>query len=158
MSDRRSAEQIAGEKLEAAVQSGCELYAKQKVARVTKIPTPIKQLSGSVDGSFRAVYQKQGLCDFYGVMTSGPYKGTAIAVECKATSAMRLPYSRVEPQQREWLDDTRLSFLLVHFLATNQVRLVRWSLLRPGMSVDALSGFRIDAVQWLAPLLDGRYS
>lgn len=155
MADRRSPEAIAGEALEAAVLDGSLLYRRQGVALVDKIPTPIKRIDSGRDGSFRAVYQAQATADFLGIYLLPPHAGRAIALECKATAGDRLVYSRIEPQQRDWLASAPLAFVLVHFLTCRQVRLVPWSQFRPGSSVTPQDGWRVDAVRWLQPVVDG---
>jgi penicillin-binding protein-related factor A (putative recombinase) len=153
----RTAGQDIGEQLEQAVQSGCALYLQQRIARLDKIPTPIRQLSRDQAGVFKAVHAKAAHVDFYGVwLERGPCQGQAIAVECKATTAARFPYSGVEPQQRDWLGDTPHAYVLVWFVSLGVTRLVRWRDFPPKSSVGPADGVAADAVRFLAPLLIGR--
>lgn len=156
MADRRSPEAIAGEALEVAVLDAAWIYRRAGQCLYDKIPTPVRRIDSAGDGAFKAVYQAQATADFLGVYLLAPYKGMAIALECKATAGDRLPYSRVEPQQREWLDAAPLAFVLVHFLRVNAVRLIPWSAFRAGASVSTSDGFAVSAVGWLQPVIDGR--
>lgn len=150
----RSAGQELGARLEQAVIDGCGVYLRQRIARIEKVPTPIKQLKrAGAGGEFLAVHEREAHTDFFGVWLSGPLAGKAIVIECKATFNDRLPYSVVEVQQRAWLDDTPEAYLLVEFATCRAVRLVRWADCRPGSSVKPTDGWPVSAVQFLAPLL-----
>ena len=153
----RTAGQDIGQALEDAVQAGCDQYLLEGVAKIDKIPTPIKQLKrGDKVGVFVAVHLKEAWTDFYGVFLRGPKAGQAIAIECKATTADRLFYSAVEPQQRDWLDATPNAFVLVEFVSLRAVRLVPWSQMQPGTSVKVTDGWNVAAVRFLAPLLTSK--
>lgn len=151
----RTAGQDIGDALERNVAKGCELYLARRVARIEKVPTPIKQLKRSADGhTFSATYVAEAHTDFFGVWLSGPRAGQAIVVECKATLGDRLVYSRIETQQRAWLDDTPEAYLLVDFVAFRTVRLVRWRDVEPRSSVRITDGWAVSAVEFLRPLLE----
>lgn len=150
----RTAGQELGEQLERAVSAGCEMYLRQRVARIEKVPTPIKQLKrAGAGGEFLAVHERVAHTDFFGVWLSGPLAGKAIVIECKATFGDRLAYSVIEVQQRAWLDDTPEAYLLVEFASLRTVRLVRWADVQPRSSVKPTDGWPVAAVQFLAPLL-----
>lgn len=149
-----TAGQVLGARLEQAVAAGCEQYLRERVARIEKVPTPIKQLKrAGAHGEFLAVHEREAHTDFFGVWLAGPRAGQAIVVECKATFNDRLAYSVIEPQQRAWLDDTPEAYLLVEFATSRAVRLVRWADCRPNSSVKPTDGWAVSAVQFLAPLL-----
>lgn len=151
-----------GDALEDAVKQAAEWYEAQNIALVNKVPTPIKVLSGvrkTVRGrEFTACFEAPAVCDFLGVFLSAAgdaLVGKILAVECKSTVALRLPYSAVEPQQRRWLNAIQHAYLLVEFRhgAKSACRLVAWRLCKPGQSVGPQDGVSVDAVQFLSPVL-----
>ncbi len=158
----RMMQQDLGDGLENAVADGAALYVAQRIARLAKVATPIAQLSRlqATDGTFKARFEQKAHVDYYGVLLerAGPaLHGRALALECKATLESRFTFSSIRPQQREWLNDTPLAFVLVHFVTTpNGCRLIPWSAFKAGASVKPTDGWAVDAVNCLAPLLDGR--
>mgnify|MGYP001564361083 CR=1 FL=1 len=158
-----------GEALERAVMAGNEWYLAQNIVLVTKVPTPIKVL-GKVRKTaqgreFTACFERRATCDFLGIFLQspgghyGPRVKDSLALECKSTTAARLPYSAVQPQQRQWLDAAQWSYLLIEFLGTgtetgkSACRLVPWSALHSSRSMGPEDGFVVDAVRWLDPVL-----
>ena len=152
--------QDLGARLEAAVNSGAELYATRRLARLAKVSTPIVQLSRvGATGEFKAKHGEKAHVDFYGVLlerAGSHLNGRAVAVECKATLEPRFQYSGIRPQQRVWLADTQLAFVLVDFVQFGGCRLIPWEQFSPKTSVTPLSGWPVAAVEFLAPVLDGR--
>ncbi len=152
----RTAGQDIGDALERAVQAGCERYLAMRVARIDKVATPISQLCRvGADGTFRARHGKKAHTDFLGVWleATGRDRHYVFALECKATMEPRLPLSRIEPQQRDWLRDCA-GYVLVDFVALGRTRLV------PFHTVDAArgsigpdDGWAVAAVEFLKPLL-----
>ena len=154
----RTAGQDIGDALEQAVQAGCELYLARRVARIDKVATPISQLCRvGVDGTFRARHGRKAHTDFLGVWLAptGLDRGSVVAVECKATTEARLPLSRIEPQQRDWLRDCN-GYVLVDFVALGKVRLVPFHKVDAARgSISPDDGWSVAAVEFLQPLLMG---
>lgn len=156
----RTMQQDLGASLERAVADGAELYVNRRIARIAKVSTPIIQLSRvSATGEFKAKHEHDAHVDFYGVMlerAGSHLRGRAIAIECKATLDDRFVFSALRPQQRDWLADTQLAFVLIDFVTHGGCRLIPWSQFKPGASVNNTNGWQVSAVDCLAPLLDGR--
>lgn len=156
----RMMQQDLGDGLEDAVKAAADLYVAQRLVRLGKVATPIAQLTRVQEsGKFTARYERKAHVDYYGVFLEHAghgLHGRAIAVECKATLESRFTYSSLRPQQREWLNDTPLAFVLVHFMRAGGCRLIPWSAFRAGASVKPTDGWAVDAVNCLAPVLDGR--
>ena len=153
-------QQDLGAALERAVADGAELYVNSRIARIGKVATPIAQLSRvAATGEFKARHMEDAHVDFYGVMlerAGSHLQGRAIAIECKATLEPRFVYSSLRPQQRDWLADTQLAFVLVDFVTAGGCRLIPWSQFKPGASVNNTNGWAVSAVHCLVPVLDGR--
>ena len=149
MSTAQSEAYARGRALEAAVNKACARYEKQRVAVVAKITNPV-QITSTSGSNVTGKLGKRQWCDFMGVMLKDR---RAIALECKCTSADRLNLSTVDDHQRKWLDAAEYGFLLVHFSTPNVCRLVAWRGLTTG-SVKATDGVRVDAIDWLLPVLD----
>lgn len=156
----RMMQQDLGDGLEDAVKAGAELYLTQRLVRLGKVATPIAQLTRvQASGAFTARYERKAHVDYYGVFlerAGEQLRGRAIALECKATLEPRFTYSSLRPQQRDWLNDTPLAFVLVHFVTAGGCRLIPWSAFKAGASVKPADGWPVDAVNCLAPVLDGR--
>lgn len=159
-SSRNATNQFLGSLLEAKVRAGCDVYEQAGIAMVAKVPTPIKHLSNTSHGArFMACYSERTHCDYFGVFTSkapSNLVGLAIAVECKATSSDRIPYSEVRERQRAWLDATAaggVAMLLIWFNKIGHYRLVQWSDMKPGTSAKPEDGVRVDADRFLDPVL-----
>jgi|DEB0MinimDraft_10_1074344.scaffolds.fasta_scaffold02091_10 penicillin-binding protein-related factor A (putative recombinase) len=116
-----------GASLEDEVAKAAKTYLSMRIARLYKVDPPYRQVSGADKGGvFRAIRLKAGHVDFYGVMLSGPRRHEAVAVECKMTSKDTFPRSNVPKQQQEWLDDTPVSIVLVHFTRHGVIRAYNW--------------------------------
>ena len=147
----RTLGQATGGHLEAQVRLACEYYLTRRIARLDKVSTPIAQVGRvGADGRFQACYAADAHVDFIGVWL----EAAPAAFQGKATLQATLPLSRIEPQQRAWLDDVHFAFVLVHFVAMGTTRLVPWHTLPAGASrITVLDGWACSAALALEPQL-----
>lgn len=154
----RTLGQATGGHLEDNVRRACEYYLDRRIARLDKVSTPIVQVGRmGPDHTFKARYAADAHVDFIGVwLEAAPaaLQGKAIGIECKATLKANLPLSRIEPQQRAWLDDIHFAYVLVHFVAMGTTRLVPWHTLPAGATrITVLDGWACSAALALEPQL-----
>lgn len=146
----------AAEQLEAAVASGCVQYLAEAVAFIEKVPVPFRQIGGVKAGKFVGAYAARSQCDFAGFFSHGApvaLRGRAVLVECKYTEEKRLPLSEIRDKQRQWLNACPLSYVLAQFGAAGPCVLIPWPKGAQRGSLGPEDGTVVDAVRFLAPLL-----
>ena len=120
-----------GMDFEHAVSQSCTYYDDQKIAILTKRPTPIKILKTDYKKGriTDAVFEKQSNTDYNGV-----YKGRYIDFECKETrSCTSLAFSNIPSHQIRHLKKVifhgGIAFFLIYFRLLNEVYLVDASII-----------------------------
>jgi recombination protein U len=108
------ASQALGEAAEALVQRHLDACERAGVARVRKLPTPMRVVGRAKTGML-AIFTERAEPDYAGVLRGG----RAVVCEAKYTAAPSLPLSRVAPHQRVALERAEalgaLALLLVVF-------------------------------------------
>ena len=146
----------ASEHLEAAVAAGCVQYLAEAVAFIEKVPVPFRQIGGVKAGKFVGAYSARSQCDFSGFFSHAAPPaliGRAVLVECKYTESARLPLSEIRDKQKQWLNACPLSFVLAQFGVTGPCVLIPWPRGAQRGSLGPADGTVVDAVRFLAPLL-----
>jgi penicillin-binding protein-related factor A (putative recombinase) len=95
-----------GDATEALIERMHSAMLSLGIARMRKIPTPMRIVGGKAP-RFTAVFAKPSGVDFVGHTLTSPSR--PVYVEVKRVSAWRLPFSRIEPQQREELESVTRS-------------------------------------------------
>lgn len=107
-----------------------EIYRKEGIALIQKIPTPIKPVE--FDSQRRTIslayFEQRSTVDYIGVM-----QGIALCFDAKETAQRNLPVANVHPHQVEFMREFDrqggLAFLLVHFSAEDLYYLLPFEVL-----------------------------
>lgn len=108
---------LRGNSFEELINRTNEIYKKNNLALVQKIPTPIKpiQLDNKNHTISLAYFEKKSTVDYIGIA-----QGIPICFDAKETSRKSLPIQNIHEHQIEFMDKFEqqkgISFLLVHFL------------------------------------------
>ena len=121
---------VRGSALEDIITMTNELYLKKGLARIDKIPTPIKIIEQGKDGMIlKAFYEKKSTVDFIGFV-----QGVGIAFDAKETSLTNLPFKNIHPHQVEYMENIThhggMAFLIVHFKLYNTYQLLPYETLK----------------------------
>jgi recombination protein U len=116
---------LRGSAFEELIDLTNQLYAKQGLAIIQKVPTPITPIA--VDNAARTItsayFEKKSTVDFIGVA-----QGLAICFDAKETRQLSLPLRNIHAHQIEFMENFRkqkgVSFLLVHFQTKNEIFLL----------------------------------
>lgn len=108
---------LRGNSFEQLINYTNEIYEKNNLALIEKIPTPIKpiELNNSNHTISLAYFEKKSTVDYIGVA-----QGVAICFDAKETAQKNLPLKNIHEHQIEFMEKFErqkgISFLLVHFL------------------------------------------
>lgn len=90
-----------GKQFEELIETACEQYFLDKVAKIEKTPEPIKQLGPmQPNGRFIAAYEKTAQVDFKGTLKGG----RTVCFDAKHTETDRIQRSAISDDQEECLD------------------------------------------------------
>ena len=121
---------LRGSTLEELVNMANEVYRKEGIALVQKIPTPIKPVE--FDSERRTIslayFEQRSTVDYMGVL-----QGIPICFDAKETAQKNLPVANIHPHQVEFMRafdrQGGLTFLLVHFSADDAYYLLPFEVL-----------------------------
>lgn len=119
-----------GEALEQAIEIANNRYNSLGVAKIDKVPTPVKVLEQNGNKIKEAFFEKKSIVDFV-----GSYKGKSIAFDAKSTNVeTRFDLNNIAKHQYEYLEDHHrtdgISFILVHFKTLDKYYVVTFPILR----------------------------
>lgn len=104
-----------GKIFESTVDTICQVYELNGLARIEKTPEPMKVLKYIDGGKFEAVFEKSAQPDFKGTIKGG----RTVVFDAKFTEADRIRYQALSDYQRETLlkysNLGAMSFILVGF-------------------------------------------
>lgn len=107
-----------GQVFERMIERSCIRYRTKDIADIKKTPEPMKVLGvlNARRGLFKAVYEKKGQPDFTGTIQGG----RSVMIEVKHSSAKRIEFERILPQQRKDLEScARLGGLALIVISFN---------------------------------------
>ncbi len=121
---------VRGSALEDLLVFTNEFYCKRNLARIDKVPIPIKIIEQNSEGLIvKAFYEKKSTVDFIGFV-----QGCAVVFDAKETALMNLPFKNIHSHQIEYMEDVTyhggLAFLIVHFKQVNEYHLVPFEILK----------------------------
>lgn len=104
-----------GKNFENTVDTICQVYEYNGLARIEKTPEPMKILKYLEQGRFEAVFEKDAQPDFKGTVKGG----RTVVFDAKFTEADRIKYQVLSDHQRETLQKYSelgaMAFILVGF-------------------------------------------
>jgi len=121
---------VRGSALEEIIDLTNDFYLKKGLARVDKVPTPIKIIDQGKDGMIdKAFYEKKSTVDFIGFV-----QGVGIVFDAKETSLTNLPFKNIHPHQIEYMEDVvhhgAMAFIIAHFRQFNVYQLIPFETLK----------------------------
>ncbi|MBN2797337.1 MAG: Holliday junction resolvase RecU [Clostridia bacterium] len=121
---------VRGSALEELIVFTNEFYQKRNLARVDKIPIPIKIIEQGKDGMInKAFYEKKSTVDFIGFV-----QGASIIFDAKETALNHLPFKNIHEHQIEYMKDITfhggLAFIIVHFKKEDIYHLIPYEVIQ----------------------------
>ena len=156
---------LRGSTLEEMVNMANEIYRKEGIALIQKIPTPIKPVE--FDSERRTIslayFEQRSTVDYMGIL-----QGIPICFDAKETAQRNLPVANIHPHQVEFMREFDrqggLTFLLVHFSADDMYYLLPFEVLntysirkestrepRPFPGRSSRNGFGFRSIQGASP-------
>jgi len=113
-----------GDVLEELILVTNDYYKQINLARIDKIPTPVKVINIDDKGMIiKGFFEKKSTVDFTGII-----QGTGIAFDVKETTLKSLPLQNIHEHQIEYMRDITnqggLSFIIVHFKFCDEYYLI----------------------------------
>lgn len=121
---------VRGSALEELIVFTNEFYRKRKLARIDKVPIPIKIVEQGADGLInKAFFEKKSTVDFIGFL-----QGSAIVFDAKETALNSLPFKNIHDHQIDYMEEVNfhggLAFLIVHFKVSNDYYLLPYEIIK----------------------------
>jgi len=128
-----------GKGLEYMVSWACVQYGLMDIARIDKIPTPIKIL-GIAKGYVRGCLEKKSTVDYTGVLADGKF----VAFDCKETHEDRFKLSDLQPHQYDYLEQVNrlggYAFLVIEYVKQDLVCRVPFAVIKEHMDNRKIRG------------------
>lgn len=121
---------VRGSALEELIDFTNDYYLKRNLARVDKVPIPIKIIEQGKDGMInKAFYEKKSTVDFIGFV-----QGASIVFDAKETALSNMPFKNIHDHQIEYMRDVDfhggLAFIIAHFKIDNSYHLIPYEILK----------------------------
>lgn len=121
---------VRGSALEDLLVFTNDFYSKRNLARIDKVPIPIKIIDQNKDGIItKAFFEKKSTVDFIGFV-----QGSAIVFDAKETALNNLPFKNIHEHQILYMEEVNfhggLAFIVVHFKAQDEYHLIPYELLK----------------------------
>lgn len=121
---------VRGSALEELIVFTNEYYLKRHLARIDKVPIPIKIIEQGKDGMInKAFYEKKSTVDFIGFV-----QGACIVFDAKETNLSHLPFKNIHEHQLDYMRDVSfhggLAFIIAHFKKNDSYHLIPYEILR----------------------------
>lgn len=120
---------VRGSALEDLIVFTNDYYLKRNLARIDKVPIPIKIIEQGKDGIInKAFFEKKSTIDFIGFV-----QGASIVFDAKETALSSMPFKNIHLHQIEYMKDVSfhggLAFIIAHFKKENIYQLIPFEVL-----------------------------
>lgn len=120
---------LRGDALENLILLTNDYYKQMNLARIDKIPTPVKVIALDQQGMVtKGFFEKKSTVDFTGII-----QGVGIAFDVKETNLKSLPLQNIHDHQVEYMKDISnqggLAFIIVHFKFCDEYYLVPYEVI-----------------------------
>ncbi len=120
---------VRGSALEELIIFTNEYYLKHNLARIDKVPTPIKVIEQGKDGMIlKAFYEKKSTVDFIGLI-----QGVTVVFDAKETNLSNLPFKNIHEHQIEYMKDITnhggIAFIIAYFKKYNIYHLIPFEII-----------------------------
>ena len=121
---------VRGSALEDLIVFTNEYYLKRKLARIDKVPIPIKIIEQGKDGMInKAFYEKKSTVDFIGFV-----QGSTVVFDAKETNLSSLPFKNIHAHQIEYMKDVNfhggIAFIIAHFKINDSYHVIPYETLK----------------------------
>lgn len=132
---------VRGSALEDLIEFTNDYYLKKNLARIDKVPIPIKIIEQGKDGMInKAFYEKKSTVDFIGFV-----QGSTVVFDAKETALSNLPFKNIHSHQIEYMRDVTfhggIAFILAHFRINDSYHVIPFEVLDQYYQ-DAVKGGR----------------
>jgi len=120
---------VRGSTLEDLIMFTNEFYLKRGLARIDKVPIPIKIVEQGKDGLInKAFFEKKSTVDFIGFV-----QGASIVFDAKETALSNLPFKNIHEHQIEYMRDVTfhggIAFIIAHFKINDTYHVIPFEVL-----------------------------
>jgi len=120
---------VRGSTLEDLIEFTNEFYLKKGLARIDKVPVPIKIIEQGKDGLIcKAFFEKKSTVDFIGFV-----QGSTVVFDAKETALNNLPFKNIHAHQIEYMKDVTfhggIAFIIAHFKINDTYHVIPYEIL-----------------------------
>jgi len=120
---------VRGSALEELIVFTNDFYSKRNLARIDKVPIPIKIVEQGKDGIInKAFFEKKSTVDFIGFV-----QGAAIVFDAKETALKSMPFKNIHAHQIEYMSEVTfhggIAFIIAHFKINDSYHLIPFEVL-----------------------------
>jgi recombination protein U len=121
---------VRGSALEDLIVFTNDYYLKRGLARIDKVPIPIKIIEQGKDGIInKAFFEKKSTVDFIGFV-----QGSTVVFDAKETALSNLPFKNIHEHQVEYMKDVTfhggIAFIIAHFKINNSYHVIPYEILK----------------------------
>lgn len=121
---------VRGSALEDLIVFTNDYYLKRGLARIDKVPIPIKIVEQGKDGIInKAFFEKKSTVDFIGFV-----QGSTVVFDAKETALSNLPFKNIHEHQVEYMKDVTfhggIAFIIAHFKINNSYHVIPYEVLK----------------------------
>lgn len=132
---------VRGSALEDLIVFTNDYYLKRGLARIDKVPIPIKIIEQNKEGIIqKAFFEKKSTVDFIGFV-----QGASVVFDAKETALNILPFKNIHAHQIEYMKDVTfhggIAFIIAHFKQSDCYHLIPYEVLQRYFD-DAAKGGR----------------
>jgi len=120
---------VRGSTLEDLIVFTNDYYHKRGLARIDKVPIPIKIIEQGKDGIInKAFFEKKSTVDFIGFV-----QGSTVVFDAKETALNNLPLKNIHPLQIDYMKDVvfhgGIAFIIAHFKIDDTYHVIPFEIL-----------------------------
>jgi len=149
---------VRGSTLEDLIVFTNEFYHKKGLARIDKVPIPIKIVEQGKDGLInKAFFEKKSTVDFIGVV-----QGSTIVFDAKETALNNLPFKNIHAHQLDYMKDVTfhggIAFIIAHFKINDSYHVIPYEILNKYFQASLSGGRKSIPLSDLNPDFEIKYN
>lgn len=149
---------VRGSALEDLIVYTNDFYLKRGLARIDKVPIPIKIVDQNKEGIIqKAFFEKKSTVDFIGFV-----QGACLVFDAKETALAILPFKNIHEHQLDYMADVTfhggIAFIIAHFKSDNVYQLIPYEVLRKYYNQSLKGGRKSIPLRELDPNFEIKYN
>ena len=149
---------VRGSALEDLIVFTNDYYHKRGLARIDKVPVPIKIIEQGKDGMInKAFYEKKSTVDFIGFV-----QGSTVVFDAKETALANLPFKNIHEHQVDYMKDVTfhggIAFIIAHFKINDSYHVIPYETLNRFYEAAKNGGRKSIPLDELNPVFEIEYN